>query len=352
MAAEVEATVYGKMPDGREARIFTLSNAAGCRVRVMELGATLVSVEIPDRNGKKADVVTGYDTFPEWLADKAYFGATVGRFGNRIAGAEFTLDGKTHKLAANNRPGGNPSNLHGGVEGFNRKLWKGVEIPGGVEFTYTSPDGEEGFPGNLTAKVAYTLGDDNRLTWAATATTDAPTVVNLINHAYWNLSDDPAGNVDGHELTILADHYLPTTKGLIPTGELAPVKDTPMDFTSPVKLSDRKDRSFPALKTAYGYDHAYVLPPVEGMRPAARVKDTASGRVMELSTDAPAVQFYLPRFDGGTKGKGGVAYGGNGALCLETEAFPDAPNHPAFPTTVLRPGETYRHTMIWKFSAE
>ena len=348
----VSEEVYGKMPDGREVRIFTLTNGKGVTARVMEYGAILVSVEVPDRAGKVADVVTGYDTFKEWLGDYAYFGATVGRYGNRIAAGKFSLDGKEYSLATNNKPGGIPSCLHGGIVGFNKKLWTGRQVENGVEFTYVSKDGEEGFPGNLTVKVTYTLDDDNALAWSASATTDAPTVLNIINHAYWNLSDDPSGTVDDHELTIEADQYLPASPGLIPTGELAPVKDTPMDFTRPVKLGERLALDFPALKNAGGYDHAYVLRKGQGVRPAAKLKDTKSGRTLAISTDAPAIQFYLARFDGSTKGKGGATYHARGAACLETQAFPDAPNQPAFPTTVLRPGETYKHTVVWKFSAE
>jgi len=349
----IQQETFGKLPDGKEVKIFTLSNANGFRAKVTEYGAILVSVEAPDKDGKIADLTHGYDTLEGWLTNSNYFGATVGRFGNRIAGGKFALDGKEYTLATNNNPGGIPCHLHGGKVGFDKVLWKGSVVGDAVEFTYLSKDGEEGYPGNLSVKVTYRLNADNELTWSATATTDAPTVLNLVQHVYWNLSGDPTQPITDHELTLNSELFLPTNKGLIPTGELEEVEGTPMDFRKSKVIGKDIDDDFEPLKLAGGYDHAWVLRKGEGVREAARLKDPKSGRVMALSTDAPAVQFYAANFlDGSIKGKGGVAYQKRTALCLETEGYPDAPNQPAFPTAVLRPGETYQHTMTFKFSAE
>ena len=350
----VKEEVFGKMPDGREAKIFTLTNKNGLKARVTEYGAILVSMETPDKSGKTADITHGYDTLEGWLTNTSYFGATVGRFGNRIAHGKFTLDGKEYKLATNNDPGGIPCHLHGGVKGFDKVLWSGkVSGANAVEFTYVSKDGEEGYPGTLTAKVTYSLNDDNELKWEASATTDAPTIVNLVHHSYWNLSGDPTKSINNHELMLAAKEYLPTDIGLIPTGVIAPVAGTPMDFTETKVIGDRVDADFEALKFGGGYDHCWVLEKGTGVRLAARLKDPGTGRVMEVSTDQPAIQFYGGNFlDGTVTGKGGVKYPKRSALCLETEGFPDAPNKPNFPSCVLRPSETYKHVMIHKFSAE
>ena len=350
----VKHETYGKMSDGREVGIFTLTNRNGLKARVTEYGAILVSMEVPDKSGKSADITHGYDTLDGWLTNTSYFGSTVGRFGNRIAHGKFTLDGKEYSLATNNDPGGIPCHLHGGIKGFDKVLWSGKPAgSNGVEFTYVSKDGEEGYPGNLTAKVTYTLTDDNELKWEAVATTDAPTILNLVHHSYWNLSGDPNTSINDHILTLHAPSYLPTDAGLIPTGEIAQVAGTPMDFTKPTAIGERVTADFEALKFGGGYDHAWVLESGAGIRPAAKLRDPKSGRVMEISTNQPAIQFYGGNFlDGTVTGKGGVKYAHRTALCLETEGFPDAPNKPNFPSCVLRPGETYRHTMIHKFSVE
>ena len=344
--------VFGTLPDGREVKLFTLTNSNGLKARVTEYGAILVSMEVPDKNGITADITHGYDTLDGWLGNTSYFGATVGRFGNRIKDGEFTLDGKKYTLATNNKPGGIPCHLHGGVKGFDKVLWSGKPVANNkVGFTYVSKDGEEGYPGNLTVKVTYTLSDANELKWESSVTTDAPTIVNIVHHSYWNLSGDPSTSINDHELMIAAPHYLPTDAGLIPTGEIAPVAETPMDFTKPTVIGKRVDAAFEALKFGGGYDHCWVLEKGQGVRPAARLKDPKSGRVMEISTDQPAIQFYGGNFlDGTVTGKRGVKYGYRTALCLETEGFPDAPNKPSFPSCVLRPGETYRHVMIHKFT--
>jgi len=354
-ASDLESAVYGKLPDGREVRIFTLSNPNGLTAKVTEYGAILVGVSVPDSKGKMADITLGYDTLAGWLTNSSFFGASVGRFGNRIAAGKFTLDGKEYTLATNNEPGGIPCHLHGGLKGFNQMLWKGEPVrkaaARGVAFTYTSKDGEEGYPGTLQAKVTYWLNDANELIWQAEATTDKPTVVNLVHHTYWNLTGDPTKTILDHELMLAADAYLPTDKGLIPTGQKASVEGTPMDFRKSTKVGARVNADFEALKFGGGYDHAWVLREGKGVRLAAVLKDPSSGRTMEVLTDQPAVQFYCGNFlDGTAVGKGGVKYQFRSGLCLETEGFPDAPNKPQFPSAVLRPGQTYHHTMVVRFT--
>lgn len=343
---------FGVLPGGREAGVYTLANANGLRARVSDFGALLLAMETPDRHGKLADITYGYDTFGDWLENPHCFGASVGRFGNRIAKGEFTLDGKAYKLATNNAPADIPCHLHGGTVGFHKHLWDAAIIPGGVEFTRRSPNGEEGYPGNLDIKITYQLTDDNELIWQAVAVTDAPTPVNLIHHSYWNLSGDPHRLIHDHELVLEADHFLPTTPGLIPTGEIAPVAGTPMDFTAATPVGARIDADFEPLRLGNGYDHAWVLRPLPGIRHAARLRDPGSGRVMDILTDQPAIQIYTGNFIGGTVGKNGASYADQSAICLETEGFPDAPNQPAFPDCVLRPGETYRHTLVHRFSVD
>lgn len=357
--AGIIETLYGTLPDGRGAKIWTLTNASGLEARVTEYGAILVSLKAPDRDGRFADLVHGHDRLEGWLGDSAYFGATVGRFGNRIARGKFALDGEEYALATNNAPGGIPCALHGGVEGFSKKLWKGEGFSGegacGVKLAYTSPDGEEGYPGELDVEVVYTLTDRNELVWEATAKAKAPTVVNLVHHSYWNLSGDPTRSILDHELTLHASHYLATDAGLIPTGELAPVAGTPLDFLRATAIGKRIDADHDALKRAGGYDHAWVLVRTRdgSLAEAARLRDPKSGRVMVLSTNQPAVQFYTGNFlDGSGVGKGGIGYRRRTALCLETENWPDAPNQPKAPSAVLRPGETYRHKMVHAFSVE
>lgn len=346
--------LFGTTPAGQEVRVFTLTNRHGLRAKVCDYGALLVGMEVPDRGGRLADIAHGFDTLEGWLVNGPYFGATIGRFGNRIQSGRFTLEGRTHTLATNNDPGGIPCHLHGGLIGFDKIVWQVVAASGNsVTLTHISPDGDEGYPGTLTATVTYTLTDDDELSWQAEATADAATVVNLVHHSYWNLSGDPRTTILDHELTLAADHYLPTTAGLIPTGEIAPVAGTPMDFTKPRVIGDRLGEDFEALRLGNGYDHCWVLRPGGGVDLAARVRDPKSGRVMEVLTDQPGIQFYDASFlDGVTPGKGGVAYASRSALCLETEGFPDAPNQPDFPSCVLRPGETYRHTLVHRFSVE
>lgn len=351
---KVKEEIFGTMPDGKPVKIFTLANKNGLKARLIEYGAILVSMETPDKSGKLADITLGYDTLDGWLTNTSYFGSSVGRFGNRIKDGKFSLDGKDYKLATNNDPGGIPCHLHGGLKGFDKVLWSGKATgENGVEFSYTAKDGEEGYPGNLSVKVTYSLNEKNELKWEAKATTDAPTILNIVHHSYWNLSGVPSASINDHLMMLNADRFLATDIGLIPTGKVPPVSGTPMDFRKPMVIGERVDADFEALKFGGGYDHAWVLEKSTGVRLAARVKDPKSGRVMEVSTNQPAIQFYGGNFlDGTAKGKGGVAYAKRTGFCLETEGFPDAPNHPDFPSAVLRPGETYIHTMIHKFSAE
>lgn len=343
--------IYGTLPDGRDVRIFTLRNSRGLVAKVMEYGAILVSLEMPDNAGNTADLTHGYDTLDGWLSNSNYFGATVGRFGNRIKHGRFELNGIPYALATNNQPGGIPCHLHGGLNGFDKVLWSGRTTENNsVEFTYRSLNGEEGYPGSLDVNVTYSLNDENELHWEATAKTDAPTIINMVHHPYWNLSGDPTRSINDHELTLNAKHYLPTDEGLIPTGEIAAVDGTPMDFTKPCAIGSQMDADFMPLQIANGYDHCWVLEKCNAPRPAARLRDPITGRVMELFTNQPAIQFYGGNFlDGSSVGKKGIRYNKHSALCLETEGFPDAPNQASFPSSVLHPGETYQHIMIYRF---
>ncbi len=347
-------TTYGTLPDGREARLFTLQNAHGLRATVTDWGGTLVSMETPDRKGNLADITLGSDTLEGWLGNPFYLGATIGRFGNRLRDGKFTLAGKTHTLATNNTPGGIPCHLHGGVKGFDKVLWHGEQTGNSVTFTYLSPDGEEGYPGTLSVRVTYTLTEKNELLWQAEASTDAPTTVNLVHHTYWNLSGEPTQTILDHRMELHSDAFLPTDPGMIPTGEIALVDGTPMDFRSPTVIGERIDADYEPIHFAAGYDHCWIVRGEPGtLRPAARVTCPDSGRVLEVLSDQPGIHFYAGNFiDGSFTGKRGVAYARRSGLCLETEGYPDAPNHPHFPSCILRPGETYRHTMVHRFSVE
>jgi aldose 1-epimerase len=345
----ISETVYGKMPDGREVHLYTLTNSNGMRVKLTDYGATTVSVEVPDSDGNVADVTLGYDTLEGWLGNTSYFGATVGRYANRIAGGTFELGGKTYTLATND----GDNHLHGGEKGFDKHLWDAEIVQtddgAGVQFTRTSPDGEEGYPGTLQVTVLYSLTEDNEFKAEFTATTDKPTVVNLAHHTYWNLRGPAAGDVLGHELMLNADKYTPVDEGLIPTGELKAVEGTPFDFTEAKPIGKEIG------KVKGGYDHNFVLNGYEPgkVRLAARVTEPATGRVMEIHTDQPGIQFYSGNFlDGTITGKGGVAYERHDGFCLETQHYPDSPNQPDFPSVTLKPGETYKHVMIHAFSAE
>lgn len=349
MRAGVYESGYGRLADGREVSVFEIVNAQGLRARVTNYGAILLSMEVPDWDGRLADVTLGYDLLESWMVNPCYFGATIGRYGNRIAGGRFELHGKEYRLARNE---GGVTHLHGGLEGFHKKLWEArVVDERTVEFLLYSPDGEEGYPGALEARVSYSLTEEDELIWQARGIADADTPVNLVHHTYWNLTGDCGQSVMGHDLMLDALHFLPVNEELIPTGEVAAVEGTPMDFTGLRRIGERIGDDYGALKLAGGYDHCWVLREEEGVRMAARLIDPGSGRQMEVWTDQPGIQFYAGNcIDGARPGKGGVRYGPRTGLCLETQKFPDSPNQPGFPSCILRVGDLYQHTLVHKFS--
>jgi aldose 1-epimerase len=337
-------------------RLHTLANANGLRVRVATLGATLVSIEAPDRDGRFSDIALGYATVAEYLAGTAYFGAVVGRVANRIARGRFTLDGVTHSLATNNAPAGIPCSLHGGGVGFDKVLWEAAPVGGdgaaGIVLTYQSRDGEEGYPGNLRASVTYALLPDNTLRVSYDAATDRATPVNLSQHSYFNLGGEGCGrDILGHTLQLHAAHYTPVTPGLIPTGEIAPVAGTPFDFTRPHPIGERIGATHPQLAHGAGYDHNWVLNGDSGqLRPAAEVHDAHTGRLLRISTTEPGIQFYSGNFLNGTdKGKAGRPYAHRAGFALETQHFPDTPNQPSFPGITLQPGRNYHSVTEYCF---
>ena len=340
---------FGKMPDGRAVERFTLTNAGGIEVDAISYGGIITSLRVPDRDGRTGDIVLGFDSLDGYLKDDPFFGAIIGRYGNRIAKAAFTLDGKTYKLAANN----GPNHLHGGVKGFDKVLWAAQPVPGrnAVTFSRTSPDGEEGYPGTLRVQVTYTLTDANELIVDYRATTDKATPVNLTQHSYFNLAGHASGDILGHQLMLNADRYTPVDATLIPTGELAPVAGTPFDFRRLTAIGARIGNDDPQLKHGGGYDHNWVLNRAgTGRQLAARVVEPTTGRTMEIATTEPGMQFYSGNFlDGTLTGKGGAVYKHRTGFCLETQHFPDSPNQPDFPSTILRPGEEYRTSTVFTF---
>ena len=345
----VTSQPFGKMPDGTTVDAYTLVNANGVEVRVITYGAILTSVKVPDRRGAIADVVHGFETLDGYLKGHPYFGAVVGRYANRIGKAQFTLNGRTYPLAANN----GPNHLHGGIRGFDKYVWHAEPLPkrAGVVLSRTSPDGEEGYPGTVKVRVTYTLTDANQLELEYEATSDKPTPLNLTNHSYFNLSGHDSGSVLDHELTVHADRYTPVDSTLIPTGALAPVQGTPFDFRKPARIGARIGEPHEQLKYGIGYDHNWVLNRTgDGLEMAARVVDPKSGRTLEVSTTEPGLQFYTGNFlDGSVKGKGGTVYNQRSAFCLETQHFPDSPNKPDFPSTILEPGKTHRSRTVFSF---
>jgi aldose 1-epimerase len=344
---------FGKTGSGEAVELYTLTNSKGMEADIATYGGTVVSLKIPDASGRTTDVVLGFDDLDGYLKGTSYFGALIGRYGNRIGNAKFTLDGHTYQLPAND----GKNTLHGGTRGFDKRVWTARDVSGAagqaLELTYASKDGEEGFPGNLTAKVVYTLTDNNELKIDYSATTDKPTVVNLTNHSYFNLAGHDQGPIVDHEVMINADRYTPVDSGLIPTGQLAPVEGTPFDFRKATAIGARINDNNEQLKFGKGYDHNFVLNQADGsVRLAARVRDPKSGRVMEVLTSEPGLQFYTGNFlDGTAKGKGGKAYPHRGAFCMETQHFPDSPNKPSFPSTVLRPGSEYKTSTVYRFSS-
>jgi aldose 1-epimerase len=337
-------------------QIYTLTNAQGMEARITPYGATLVSLKTPDRHGALADIVMGFDSLDGYTQTPPppYFGATIGRYANRIGGAKFILNGKTHTLDKND----GANSLHGGFHGFDKVMWtaapaSGTEIQS-LEFSYLSKDGEEGYPGNLSVSVTYTLTPANELRIHYTATTDQDTVINLTNHSYFNLSGPGSGDILDHLLTINADRFTPVDAGLIPTGELRRVDGTPFDFRQPHAVGERIGAEDEQIKLGRGYDHNWILNRTgAGLEFAARVSDPKSGRVVEVLTTEPAIQFYTGNFlDGSFHGKGGKAYQRRGALTLETQHYPDSPNHPDFPTTTLKAGEHFDSTTVFRFSGQ
>jgi aldose 1-epimerase len=326
---------FGIGPTGEDVYLYTLANKNGVEVSITNFGGAITSIKAPDRNGVFADVVLGYDTLDDYVKNPRYFGALIGRYANRIAGGKFSLNGVAYQLAQNN----GANHLHGGTQGFDKRVWDSAEIESGVILEYFSKDGEENYPGDLDVAVTYSLNDQNELRIEYQANTDKDTIVNLTNHSYFNLAGH--GTILDHELTLHADSYTPVSDDLIPTGEIRSV-DENMDF--------RKGRAI----AHGGYDHNFVLQDQDGsLRLVARLREPVSGRVMEVLTTQPGIQFYSGNFlDGSLIGKGGVAYQKYAALCLETQHYPDSPNHPNFPSTVLRPGETYNEITVYKFTTE
>lgn len=347
----IDSQNWGRTKSGQSVTLYTLRNGKGMEAKITNYGGIIVSLTAPDKAGQFADVVLGFDSLADYEARNPFFGCITGRYANRIAKGKFTLDGREYTLATNN----GPNHLHGGTVGFDKKVWRASTVKKsngvGVEMFYTSPDGEEGYPGTLNCRVAYLLTDDNALEIEYTATTDKPTVVNLTNHSYFNLAGEGSGSILDHKLTINADSYTPTDDTLIPTGTKASVSSTPLDFTRPRRIGDRIEADFTPLKQGKGYDHNYVLNGGSGLKTAARATDPKSGRVLEVLTTEPGVQLYTGNHLNVT-GKGGHHYASRHGFCLETQHFPDSPNKPEFPSVVLRPGDSYQHTCVFKFSVE
>jgi aldose 1-epimerase len=340
---------------GRPVNLYTLTNANGVEVDTMNYGGIILSIRVPDRKGQFADIVLGHETLDGYIPNPPYIGAIVGRYANRIANGTFTLDGKTYTLPKND----GPNTLHGGTDKtFNKVVWDGEPLKGkaGVTYTYLSKDGDDGFPGNLKLRVTYTLTNDNELVIDYEATTDKATPINLSQHSYFNLAGEGTSDILNHELTLNADRFTPVDKNLIPTGELRPVKGTPLDFTTSAKVGARIDDSYDQMVLGHGYDHNWVINRKganEALTLAARMYEPTSGRVLEVSTTQPGVQFYTGNFlDGTVTGKQGHVYKRRYGFCLETQHFPDSPNHPDFPSTILKPGATFRSKTVFKFSTK
>lgn len=340
---------FQQILNGKETNLYSLKNKNNVRVELTNYGARLVSLLVPDKNGNLLDVILGHDSVSGYAKPgEPYFGCTIGRYGNRIANAKFTLDGKEYKLDANN----GPNSLHGGREGYHTKVWDATQIDSqSIAFTYVSKDGDAGYPGTLNVKVTYTLADDNAIQIDYEATTDAKTVVNLTNHAYFNLNGAGSGTINDHELVINADNITPVNTTLIPTGKLQKVDGTPFDFRQPATIGSRIDSTNEQIRNGQGFDHNFVLNGADGtVKKAASVKGNISGITMEVYTDQPGLQFYGGNFlDGTEKGKGGKPYEHRTAFCLEAQHYPDSPNQPSFPSTVLNPGEIYKQRTIYKF---
>jgi aldose 1-epimerase len=355
-AGEASRASFGTTPDGKDVTLVTLSNGKGMTAKILSLGAALYALEVPDRNGRPGDVVLGYPDLKGTFAKPQYFGATVGRYANRIAKGRFTLDGHAYAVPVND----GPNSLHGGKLGFDKVLWTVARLESGtrpsVTMTYASPDGDQGYPGTLTVTARYTLDDSNQLSIEYTATTDKPTIVNITNHTYWNLAGEGSGSVMDHELTIAGDAYLPTDATAIPTGEVRSVAGTAFDFRRPKPIGrDIRDAKEQQLLFGRGYDHNWVISRKEAAQPreVARVHDPRSGRVLSLWSTQPGLQFYSGNFlDGTTSGKAGGVYRQGDAFVLEPQIFPDTPNQPAFGSARLAPGQTYRNAMTYRFTTD
>ena len=349
---QVQQSQFGEMPDGRQVDIYTLTNTNGMTIKLISLGAAITSIQVPDQNGEMGDVALGFDEVEPYY--NSNFGSIIGRFANRIRDAQFTLDGETYELPANN----GENTIHGGPTGFDDVLWESEILTGRenptVEFRYVSEDGEMGFPGTLTTVVEYSLTDENEIVVDYTANTDEKTVVNMTNHSYFNLSGEGNGTILNQRVMLNASQFLPADDEVIPTGEISSVEGTPMDFTQPTAIGTRIDNDFPTLNNAGGYDHTWVLDKDPGeFGLAARVTDPESGRIMEVYTTEPGVQFYTGNnLDGSLVGKSGEAYTKRSGFCLEVQHFPDSPHHPNFPSTVLEPNETYTQRTVYKFSTQ
>jgi len=350
----IEKKLFGKLSNGAEVFEYTLTNSNGMKARIINYGAIVVSLEVPDKNGKMSDVILGYDNLEGYVGDATFQGSIVGRYGNRIGKGKFTLDGKEYQLSLND----GVNHLHGGVTGFNKVLWSAEPIESSEEpalkLTYIAKDGEEGYPGNVTLEVTYTITKDNSLKIDYNGTTDKTTILNPTHHSYFNLTGDPSKTILDHELMINADKTTEVGAGLIPTGKLSDVVNTPMDFKIFTKIGLRINNEDPQLKLGFGYDHNWVLNNYDKkINKAVELYDAESGRLMEIYTDQPGMQFYSGNFlDGTIKGKKGIIYKYRSGLCLEAQLFPDSPNKPEFPSATLKPGELYKQTTIYKFSTK